>query len=156
MSTKSKDIFRGAHDAVCSVTQSCPMLWTTAFQAALFMGFSRQEYWSGSPFSSPGDLPDPGIEPVSPAFAGGLFTTEPPRKPPRCEHTISLFHLALLRKQKPKIQQIIMLVWMVLTFIKLNFKHFLLYKMSWGSTLILHCNGSDTPVFLISGLSTCH
>ena len=45
---------------------------------------------------------------------------------------------------------------MVLTFIKLNFKHFLLYKMSLGSTLISHCNGSGTRVFLISGLSTCH
>ena len=44
------------------------------------MGFSRQEYWSGLPFPSPGDLPDPGIEPVSPALAGGFFTTELPRK----------------------------------------------------------------------------
>ena len=42
------------------------------------MGFPRQEYWSGSPFPSPGDLPDPGIEPQSPALAGGFFTTEPP------------------------------------------------------------------------------
>ena len=45
------------------------------------MGFSRQEYWSGLPFLSPGDLPDPGIEPASPALAGGVFTTEPPGKP---------------------------------------------------------------------------
>ena len=48
------------------------------------MGFPRQEYWSGLPFPSPGDLSDPGIEPVSPAFpalAGGFFTTEPPGKP---------------------------------------------------------------------------
>ena len=44
------------------------------------MGFSRQEFWSGLPFPSPGDLPDPGIEPVSPALAGGFFTTEPPGK----------------------------------------------------------------------------
>ena len=36
--------------------------WTVAYQASLFMGFSRQEYWSGLPFPSPGDLPDPGIE----------------------------------------------------------------------------------------------
>ena len=46
---------------------------------------SRQEYWSGLPFPLPGDLPDPGIEPaslVSPALAGGFFTTEPPRKLP--------------------------------------------------------------------------
>ena len=39
-----------------------------------------QEYWSGLPFPSPGDLPDPGIEPASPALAGGLFTTEPPQE----------------------------------------------------------------------------
>ena len=42
--------------------------WTVAFQAPLSMGFSRQEYWSGLPFSSPGDLPDPEIKPRSPAL----------------------------------------------------------------------------------------
>ena len=45
------------------------------------MGFSRQEYWSGLPFPPPGDLPDPGIEPASPALAGGVFTRELPGKP---------------------------------------------------------------------------
>ena len=45
------------------------------------MEFSRREYWSGLPFPTPGDLPDSGIEPASPALAGGFFTTEPPRKP---------------------------------------------------------------------------
>ena len=44
-------------------------------------GFFRQEYWSGLPFPPPGDLPDPGIEPMSPALTGGFFTTEPPGKP---------------------------------------------------------------------------
>ena len=43
-------------------------LWTVAYQALLSMGFSRQQYWSGLPFPSPGDLPDPGIEPRSPAL----------------------------------------------------------------------------------------
>ena len=52
--------------------------WTVAHQAPLSTGFPRQEYWSGLPFPSPGDLPDPGIEPMSPALAGGFFTTEPP------------------------------------------------------------------------------
>ena len=42
--------------------------WTVAYQAALSMGFSRQEYWSGLPFPSPGDLPSPRIEPRSPAL----------------------------------------------------------------------------------------
>ena len=45
------------------------------------MGFSSQEYWSGFPFPPPGDLPDPGLEPMSPALAGGFFTPEPPGKP---------------------------------------------------------------------------
>ena len=45
------------------------------------MGFPRQEYWSGLPFPSPGDLPNPGTEPESYAIAGGFFTTEPPEKP---------------------------------------------------------------------------
>ena len=56
--------------------------WTVAQQAPLSKGFSRQEYWSGLP--TPGDLPDPRIEPMSPAasaLAGGFFTTEPPGKP---------------------------------------------------------------------------
>ena len=44
------------------------------------MKFSRKEYWSGLPFPSPGDLPDPEIEPVSPALAGGFFTSEPTGK----------------------------------------------------------------------------
>ena len=58
--------------------------WTVAYQASLSMGFSRQEYWSGLPFPSPGDLPNPGTEPLSPkspALASRLFTTKPPRKP---------------------------------------------------------------------------
>ena len=42
--------------------------WTVAYQASLSMGFSRQEYWSGLPFPSPGDLPNPGIEPGFPAL----------------------------------------------------------------------------------------
>ena len=58
--------------------------WTVVFQAPLSMKFSRQEYWSGLPFPTPGDLPDPGIEPtslVSPALAGGFFTSVPLGKP---------------------------------------------------------------------------
>ena len=58
--------------------------WTVAQQAPLSAGFPRQEYWSGLPFPSPGDLSDPGIEPKSleaPALAGGFSTTVPSRKP---------------------------------------------------------------------------
>ena len=55
--------------------------WTVACQASLSMGFSRQEYWSGLPFPPPGYLPDPRMKFMSPALAGGFFTTEPPEKP---------------------------------------------------------------------------
>ena len=58
-------------------------LWTAAHQAPLLMEFSGQEHWSGLPFPSPGDLPNPGIKPASPVLAGGFFTTEPPGKPRR-------------------------------------------------------------------------
>ena len=54
---------------------------TVVHQAPLPVGFSRQEYWSGLPFPSPGHSPNPGNKPPSPASAGGFFTTEPPRKP---------------------------------------------------------------------------
>ena len=53
---------------------------TVACQAPLSVGFPRQEYWSGLPFPSPGDLPDLGIKPMSSALAGRFFTTEPPGK----------------------------------------------------------------------------
>ena len=52
--------------------------WTVAYQTSPSRGFSRQEYWSGLPFSSPGDLPDPGIEPRSPALQADALTSEPP------------------------------------------------------------------------------
>ena len=55
--------------------------WTVAHQAPLSMGFSRQEYWSGLPFPSPGDLPDPGAGPRSPALQADALTSEPPGKP---------------------------------------------------------------------------
>ena len=55
--------------------------WTVAYQAPLSMEFSRQEYWSGLPFPSPGDLPNPGIEPGSPALQVDTLPSEPPGKP---------------------------------------------------------------------------
>ena len=65
------------------VTQSCPALcdpWTVAHQAPLSTGFSKQEYWSGLPFPSPGDLPNQGIKPASPGsleFQADSLPTEP-------------------------------------------------------------------------------
>ena len=68
--------------------------WTVAYQALPSMGFSRQEYWSGLPFPSPGDLPDPGIEPGSPALEAEALTSEPPGKPRK--HYFSLWSFKLL------------------------------------------------------------
>ena len=69
---------------MCVSVLSCVQLpvapWTIACQAHLSIGFPRQEYWSGLPVPSPGDLPGPGIKPVSTALASISFTTEPPGK----------------------------------------------------------------------------
>ena len=53
------------------------MPWTIAHKAPLSMEFSRQEYWVGCHILTPGDLPNPGIKPISPALVSGVFTTEP-------------------------------------------------------------------------------
>ena len=82
------------------VTKSCPTLaisWTVACQAPLSMGFFRQEYWSGLPFPSPGDLPNPGIKPRSPVLQANSLPTGATREAPdriigHCE-TIAI-HLA--------------------------------------------------------------
>ena len=69
----------------CAQSLSCVQLfatpWTIACQASLSMEFSRQEYWSRQPFSSPGDHPDPGTEPRSPALQADTLPSEPPVKP---------------------------------------------------------------------------
>ena len=67
---------------VCAkLRQSRPTLCNLMDSRLLSMGVPRKEYWSGLPFPIPGDLPDPGIEPASPASVGGFFTPEPPGKP---------------------------------------------------------------------------
>ena len=67
---------------MCVCVLSCVRLlatpWTVARQAPLSLRFSRQEYWRGLPCPPPGDLPNPETEPMSPALAGGFFTTAPP------------------------------------------------------------------------------
>ena len=71
-------------DVKVKVTQSCPTLatpWTVACQVPLSMGFSRQEYWSGLPFPSPGDLPNPEIEPMSPALRADSLPADLGGKP---------------------------------------------------------------------------
>ena len=74
--------------------------WTLAHQAPLSMGFSRQEYWSGLPCPPPGDRPNPGIQPASPALAGGFFTTEPSGKPIE-EIILGTFHGPDLTSEEP-------------------------------------------------------
>ena len=67
------------HDGSGFVSKLCPTLetpWTVARQAPLSVGFSRQEYWSGLPFPSPGKLPNSGIKPGSPAFQADSLPTE--------------------------------------------------------------------------------
>ena len=65
---------------LCSAVSYSVILWTVAGQAPLSMEFSRQEYWSGLPFPTPGDLLDPGVKPsslASPALAEGFLTSVP-------------------------------------------------------------------------------
>ena len=69
--------------AAAKSLQSCLTLhdpWTVDRQAPVFLGFPRQEYWSGLPFRSPGDLSNPGIQPGSSALAGRFFTTRATRE----------------------------------------------------------------------------
>ena len=64
----------------CLVAQSRPTFatsWTIAYQVLLPIGFPRQQYWNGLPFPTPGELPNPGMEPASLALAGGFSTIEP-------------------------------------------------------------------------------
>ena len=64
--------------------------WTVAYQAPQSMEFSRQEYWSGLPLPSPGDLPDPGIVPGSPELQADTLPSEPPGKPPKSKEEVKL------------------------------------------------------------------
>ena len=77
------------------VAQSCCLFvtsWTVAHQIPLSLEFSRQEYWSGLLFLSPGDLPEPGIEPGSPALQADSLLSEPPRKPCICPNVLVIVY----------------------------------------------------------------
>ena len=71
-----------------SCIQLFATMWTVAHQALPFIEFSRQEYWSGLPFPSPGDLPNPGMEPRSPALRADASPSEPPGNPLRSEERL--------------------------------------------------------------------
>ena len=80
-STPGLPVHHHLQESESEVAQSCPTLcdpWTVAHQAPPSMGFSRQEYWSGLPFPSPGDLPNPGIKPRSPTLQADALTSAPP------------------------------------------------------------------------------
>ena len=70
--------------------------WTVARQTPLSMGFSRQEYWNGLPFPSPGDLPNPGIEPGSPALQADALSSEPPGKPQQETSIVNYMNLYVM------------------------------------------------------------
>ena len=84
----SQDFFSFSPNPSCCMLSHVQLFvnpWTTIHQAPLSMRFPRQEYWSGLPFPTPGDLSIPGIKPVTPEsslWVGGFFTTAPPGKPP--------------------------------------------------------------------------
>ena len=78
---KKKSAYSLGGGLVTKLCLTLVTLWTVACQASLFIGFSRQEYWSGLPFPSPGDLTDPGIEPGSPALQADSSPNELRGKP---------------------------------------------------------------------------
>ena len=83
-SIRYKNVYYVFSELKMKVTQSYPLfatLWTIVSQAPLSMGLSRQEYWSGLPCPSPGNLPNPGVEPKSSALQADFLPPEPPGKP---------------------------------------------------------------------------
>ena len=102
--------------------------WTVAYQAPQSMEFSRQEYWSGLPFLSLGDLPKPGIEPESPALKTDALPSEPPGKPKVCLGGCQLKTLKLWHTQKPKERDCTHLFFKIL---------FLVFKMKHGYSTML-------------------
>ena len=121
--------------------------WTVVRQAPLSVKLPRQEYWSGLPFASPGDLPDPGIKPMSPPLAGIFFTTELPRKPLFYEpySIISLWSTLLLQFG---VRPILLLLQDRVITIEMKMMEKLL-RRAYASTLASHIRGRHK---FISGL----
>ena len=76
-----------------SVISDSVTTWTVAHQPPLSMGFPKQEYWSGLPFPTPRDLPDPETKSASPALAGKFFTAEPQGSPTICYHITNFLRI---------------------------------------------------------------
>ena len=106
------------YDQLLSRVALLATLWTVASQAPLFMGFFRQEFWSGLPFPPPGDLPDPGKEPVSPAsptLAGRFLITVPSGQPENshlCNHKMKYI---FPQKRSQKEKQMLVFYWLCCT-----------------------------------------
>ena len=92
----------GGGGLVAKLCLTLAVPWNIACQAPLSMGFSRQEHWSGLPFPSPRDLPDPGIEPGSPAFQSDSLPSEPPQEQNRKQQVVfgRKYSSSLEEKQK--------------------------------------------------------
>ena len=116
------------------MSDSTVTLWTVAHQDLLSIGFPRQEYWSGLPFPSPGDLLDSGIELMSPALANGFFTSEPSRTPLWAVINVNYFN--------PKLENFVqkgpdskysrfdkLYIQSLLHILFVYFKHFKIFKM---------------------------
>ena len=124
---------------VCTV--SCAPLfvtpWTVAHQAPLFIEFSRQEYWSGLPFLSPGNLSDPRIEPRSPALQANYLPSQPPGKPKRTiiHDLISTIILVfcLIFPHIPFFPHFVLFIWIVISL----FHYFSLINMRVMHTIFL-------------------
>ena len=115
---------------VVLVAKSCPTLatsWTVTRQAPLFMGFSRQEYWSGLPFHSPGDLLDPGVKPGSPALQADDLLTELWGKP--------ISHFNKFFKSQGKFNSKSSLIGRIILYLPLNYA--LSNKAPWRLFLIM-------------------
>ena len=79
---------------------------TVAYEVPPSMGFPRREYWSGWPFPSPGDLPDPGIEPRSPALQADAFPSKPPGKPLLIDYNIDVYKQCRVSYKKVKLKKL--------------------------------------------------
>ena len=131
------------------------LLLTVAHQASLSMGFSRQEYWSGLPLPSPGDLPnDPGIEPASPSLADRFFTTQPLRKPYTHTHTHIHTHTHTPLPIYLYLDSIVN-TWFL--FLSLLLSHLIISYRSHGSLpLIFQLGSSKNRRFFYIAIIPCH
>ena len=127
-----------------SVVSDSAIPWTVAHQAPPSMGFSRQEYWSGLPFPSPGDLPEPGIEPGSPAFQEDALTSEPKTRKGLLKAG------CLSSKPNDQVQALGLTIWICLWEIDEIFTFCYDFQNGW-----LTLSGTATPLVSPNGSARC-